>query len=337
MLKRNFPVLIILLLVVIRCPAEAPPDYQQIEGLVQQDKYPEAIAKLDALIKEYPDNQKLKDMRASLQASAPATAGASAPPPGPAAAAPAPALDDKSKLQLDTILVDGNQAQAQNDPTARAAAWKTLLSDSDDFIQAHSDQFNVWLLRADAALELNLSKPGWEAGSNLIRLGALKSDDANVNAIMGYLNKKEWIADDYATVQKAIADAHAKEIASKMDQIPGYARKLLGSYSGTEITRNGQLISTTGSIKIWADDDGNLHASGSYHSDWGNAGSTDGTITGAAVDADGKRIEIDGDFQSQRGMLGPASASVGFFDSFNGQYRGGFPGPYNFAFFEKDN
>ena len=212
-----FLVLIMAVLSAIEVRAEDKIDYPEIENLVQQDKYSEAAAKLDALIKEYPHNQKLKDMRASLQASAPA---AGVNPLGPlpitAPATQDTALDNMSRLKLDRIIVDGNEAQAQNDQDTRAKDWQTLLIDSDDFVKTNPNEFKVWLLRAAAALELDLSKPGWEAGKNLVRLGALKTSDQNIAAIMGYLDQKGWIVDDYASIDRKNAESRISDEISEL-------------------------------------------------------------------------------------------------------------------------
>ena len=52
---------------------------------------------------------------------------------------------------------------------------------------------DLWLLHANAAVELNNSQRGWEAGRNLIRLGLEESEEEDVQSVFVKLERKEWL------------------------------------------------------------------------------------------------------------------------------------------------
>src|SRR5437868_2670282 len=63
------------LFLVVSVRAEiAPAAQREIDQLVQQDKFTEALAKVDALLKDKPDDKDLLDLKAQLEKAKPASA-----------------------------------------------------------------------------------------------------------------------------------------------------------------------------------------------------------------------------------------------------------------------
>lgn len=157
---------------------------REIETLVQGEKYDEALRSVDALLKQYPDDSTLQRYRVSLAKLV-----------KPASSAASEALSGRDRLELDTLLVIASDAESISEAATREKQLAEFLERSSDFVKRHPGQFQVWLLRAAAALELDRSQAGWESGQRLIALGALESEDGKVRQIMARLNLKKWLVD----------------------------------------------------------------------------------------------------------------------------------------------
>ncbi len=238
-------------LIALATHAEIPAAAQQeIDHLVQQDKFAEALAKVDGLLKDNPTDKDLLDLKAQLEKSRPSSS--------PAAAAPK--LKGEDRLLLDTLNAIIDDIKAASEDANRRRLMEEFLAKSKPFVAKFPDQTNIWLMRAAAAMELNDVDSGWQAGQKLKAMGALDSDDAQTRKIMMSLNRKEWLGDNFEKAKSANREA---KLAVSLSNLPVERQKLIGTwvlasahYSSIPSSKR------NGTIRIFLSDEGSLHISG---------------------------------------------------------------------------
>jgi hypothetical protein len=178
---------------------------QEIEQLVQQNKFDDALAKVNALLKASPTDKELLDLKAQLEKSAKPVA-----------------TGTVSKLELAELKQAVQELESK--PTGSAERGKLIAEvqeKSASILQRQPDNAGLWLLRAKLAVEQDNAKQGWEAGKNLLRLGADNSDDQQAVDTVATLKRKGWLAADYAAVEKAQATAEAAKGADRLKFVSG--------------------------------------------------------------------------------------------------------------------
>lgn len=134
-----------------------------------------------------------------------------------AQAASTSALTGAARRKYDTLLVIVEEADQAKSPAERRKLLDELLVRSGEFVREFPDVLQVWTLRAAAALELEQERVAWEAGSEMIRLGAENSEDPKIRQLLAKLDRKGWLktpqemADMKAAEERRIADARAEE------------------------------------------------------------------------------------------------------------------------------
>jgi hypothetical protein len=176
-----------------------PPD---VEDLIQANKYAEALARVDALLKVKPADAELQQTRTDLQTElaksgtvpmAPAKKTADtipAPAPAPARPArPAANLPPLEARELELILSDLGRATGD----ARQKPLKELASRTAELTRTYPDSINLWAMRGLAVLELEQATAAKEAGANLLRLGADQTGNEQVINLLAMLKRKGWL------------------------------------------------------------------------------------------------------------------------------------------------
>lgn len=103
------------------------------------------------------------------------------------------ALTGAARRKYDTLLVIVEEADQAKSAAERSKLLNEFMEKSSEFVREAPEFMQTWVLRAAAALELNQSKTAWEAGQQMIKLGADLSDDAKVRKIMATLGRKGWL------------------------------------------------------------------------------------------------------------------------------------------------
>jgi hypothetical protein len=104
-------------------------------------------------------------------------------------------LTPETRRKLDVLLLIIEDADKAKSPDARQQLLKEFLEKSGSFTQENPAVTNLWILRAAAAVELNMPKVGWQAGKQLKSLGADTSDDPKSRKVIAMLDRKGWFSD----------------------------------------------------------------------------------------------------------------------------------------------
>jgi tetratricopeptide (TPR) repeat protein len=182
--------------------AEIPAAAQkEIDRLVQQDKFSEALARVDALLRSNPNDKDLLELKAQLQKSVPA---APATPATAATSTPsaAPRLNSEDRLALDTLNSIIDDIKAAKDEDSSKKLMQEFLDRSKPFVEKFPEQAGIWAMRATAAMDLDRIADGADAARHLKSLGALDSDDTQTRKVMARLSRKGWLSLDDAQIQQ---------------------------------------------------------------------------------------------------------------------------------------
>jgi hypothetical protein len=181
-------------------PSVQTPDdaTKKITELVQAGKYTEAQLLTTGLLVAYPNDQRLIKAKALIEkllapaGQANAAPGNSQPTP-PAASANAEQLTGMDKVDYIALIVLARQAQRTTDLDEQNGLLKQFMDQSSKFLQQHPAQVLLWQLRATAAISLDDAMAGFEAGQQLIALGAADSGDQSLLQLLGQLKNKGWL------------------------------------------------------------------------------------------------------------------------------------------------
>lgn len=102
------------------------------------------------------------------------------------------APDARRKLDALKLLL-GNADAASGG--ARQADLRQFLTMSGDFLSKHPLFSDLWLMRAQVAIELDDPKAGWQAGRQLIAFGEDANESPSVRKLMATLELKGWLGD----------------------------------------------------------------------------------------------------------------------------------------------
>lgn len=174
---------------------------KKLTELVHAGKYEEAQQLTAGLLIAYPSDQRLIKAKALIEKML-SQVGQTFPGSGERAVNTHPGpLTGMDNVQLNSLIELARQAQQTTDLTEQKNLLHRFMDQSNPFLQKHPEQMLLWQLRAAAAISLNDSTAGYEAGRTLITLGAADSTDPNLQRLMAQLNNKGWL--DAQTVQEA--------------------------------------------------------------------------------------------------------------------------------------
>jgi hypothetical protein len=94
---------------------------------------------------------------------------------------------------LTLIITDTDHATTAE---KRNGYLQEFLTRSQDFVKNQPDSLPLWLLRADAAIELDRSSEGRESARRLIELKAGDSNDRRVRRVLAMLDRKGWFGEE---------------------------------------------------------------------------------------------------------------------------------------------
>jgi hypothetical protein len=99
--------------------------------------------------------------------------------------------DSSRKLDgLKLILDDAGRTKSRDD---RETFLREFLSKSDVFLKDYPLISDLWLIRAQIAVEMDEPNLGWRAGRKLIELGDNLSDDPAARKLLATLERKGWL------------------------------------------------------------------------------------------------------------------------------------------------
>ncbi|MBS1841171.1 MAG: DUF2846 domain-containing protein [Acidobacteria bacterium] len=192
-------------------PATAPaasqaPDEatRKIAELVHAGKYAEAQQLTIGLLVAYPEDQRLIKAKGMLEkilagggavngpanSHAPASDTTSAPSAGNANEEQ---LTGMEKVDYNALIELARQAQQTTDLDQQKASLNQFLDQSTPFLRKHPHELLLWQLRAASAISLNEPMVGYEAGQQLLTMGAADSNDPNLQSLLAQLKNKNWL------------------------------------------------------------------------------------------------------------------------------------------------
>ncbi len=195
--------------------AQAPDDVlKKLSDLVHARKYAEAQQTVAALLLLYPGDQRLIKAQAlldnALASPKPADSPENGRAPANSVAPPQPVADTNSerltgmdKVDYNALIELARQAQQTTDLDQQKASLNQFLDQSTPFLQKHPHELLLWQLRAASAISLNEPMVGYEAGQQLLAMGAADSNDPNLQSLLGQLKNKNWL--DQQEAQKLFA------------------------------------------------------------------------------------------------------------------------------------
>jgi hypothetical protein len=146
------------------------------------------------------------------------------------------ALPADSRRRLDSLMLILEDAQGARSPGDREPFLREFLTKSAPFLQEYPLVSDLWLLRAQIAVELNEPRLGWQAGQKLMEFGDDRSEDPNTRKLMAMLERKGWLAKKPPDVIPAL-------IAAFNDKIQG-----IGVQKFHGVDRFDQEFDTTDSL-----------------------------------------------------------------------------------------
>ena len=165
----------------------------KITELVHAGKYTEAQQLTAGLLIVYPNDQRLIRAKALIEkllapsGSANATGSSDQPvnkvaPAQSTVNTDAEQLAGMDKVDFNALIELAKQAQQTADLPEQTQLLQQFMDQSDLFLQKHPEQVLLWQLRAASAISLNHPLPGYEAGQQLLAMGAADSMTLICNA-----------------------------------------------------------------------------------------------------------------------------------------------------------
>jgi hypothetical protein len=215
--------------------AQAPDEVtNKITELVHDGKYVEAQQLTTGLLLAYPGDQRLIKAKALLDkllapaGSAPGTNPPTnnAAPAKPTANADAQPLTGMDKVDYDALIELAKQAQQTTDLEQQKTLLLQFMDQSSLFLQKRPTTMLLWQLRAASAISLDDPTAGYDAGQQLLALGAAYSNDSNVQRLLAQLKNKGWL--DKQKVQALLESAEAARLKAVHDQYTFPVERPLG-------------------------------------------------------------------------------------------------------------
>jgi hypothetical protein len=174
---------------------------KKLSDLIHAGKYADAQQLAAGLLLAYPDDERLIKAKALLDKavfSQPADTGTGANQPTNSVAPPTPGasarpLTGMDKVEYNSLIELARQAQQTTDLGQQKMLLQKFMTESRPFAEQHQDDTLIWQLRAAAALSLNEPIEGYEAGQELLSVGAADSNDPNLQHLMAQLNLEGWL------------------------------------------------------------------------------------------------------------------------------------------------
>jgi hypothetical protein len=175
--------------------AEVPLDsLDEVQALLDQDRYTEALAKARALQAARPRDCDLKDLITQLEplaASIPSSEKRSP------EMADIPTGEDKltavQEKVLESTLTDA--LNADPDSAQQKKIYTQAFDQTTMLVKDNPRNLWLWTVRAMAAFELGKAKDGWEAGNSMRQLDAENSTDEFTVNVLVSLAKAGWLED----------------------------------------------------------------------------------------------------------------------------------------------
>ncbi len=207
-------------------PSDQAPDdvLARLSGLIRAGKYTEAQQTASMLLTLYPADQRLTKAKLLLDkmlaSSTPANAtngpAISSMDVQPTAGAPADQLTGMDKVQYNSLLELGREAQQTADLDQQKKSLQQFMNESIPFLQKHPGEMLLWQMRAVSAISLDDPLAGYEAGQKLLASGAADSNDSNLQHLLAQLNLRGWLDKQRATVAAAQKVRPAQSEAERM-------------------------------------------------------------------------------------------------------------------------
>jgi glutathione peroxidase len=124
-----------------------------------------------------------------------------------------PAISDSDRLLRANVMgavADYRNAAKGGNAEASTGYLNEILKASATYLKNQPKDRDIWLIRALAALELNLASEGGEAGLRLKELGILQAGDDNALQIMSRIDRKGWM-------ERVVMNARRSNGASPLD------------------------------------------------------------------------------------------------------------------------
>jgi len=194
-------------------PVDEAPDLviKKLFALVREEKYAEAQQLAVGLVLAYPNDQRLVKAKVMMDQALVSAKPADTTPDVQSAVSvaqtaasesPAP-LTGMDKIDYSALVQRAREAQQMTDLARQKTLLKQFMGDSRQFLQKHPDQILLWQIRAAAALSLDDTMAGFEAGQKLLAAGAAGSSDPDLQHLLVQLKLKDWL--DEQTVKEALA------------------------------------------------------------------------------------------------------------------------------------
>jgi hypothetical protein len=169
---------------------------QKLSNLVEAGKYAEAQELTAGLLVAYPDDQRLIKTQALLKQVLSSKAGAHLN--AGVNSADQPATDGgqlvgMDKVDYNALIEQARQAQETTDREQQKSSLQRFLSDSKLFLQKHPEEMLLWQIRAAAAISVGDPDAGYQAAQKLLAAGAVDSNDAALQRLLGQLKNNGWL------------------------------------------------------------------------------------------------------------------------------------------------
>jgi hypothetical protein len=206
---------------------QAPDDAtKKITELVHAGKYAEAQQLTTGLLIAYPSDRRLikakmlldKLLAPSVSTTVPnGQSTNSVTVVQPAASTPTEQLTGMDKVEYDSLIELGREAQQTTDSEQQKKLLQQFIDRSSTFLQKHPNETLLWQVRAASAISLDDPIAGYEAGQRLLTAGAADSGDAKMHQLLAQLNLKGWLGK-----QKHQTVEQDKQQATWTDPATGY-------------------------------------------------------------------------------------------------------------------
>jgi hypothetical protein len=234
---------------------------RKITDLVNAGKYADAQQLTTGLLVAYPDDQRLIKTKSLLEKLlAPASLTVATPASDhpasniPAARLPASQLTGMDRVEYNSLIELGREAQQTNDLEEQKKLLQQFMDKSSPFLQKYPDEMLLWQLRAAGAITLDDALAGYEAGQKLLAAGGGENDNANLGRLLAQLNLKGWMDKQFLEKRRAEAVAEAQRRRSETEAI------VTETAAETDYSNHGPKIGGfTSEGFVVTDDKGNTH------------------------------------------------------------------------------
>jgi hypothetical protein len=134
-------------------------------------------------------------------------------------------LPTESRRKLDAVMLILDDAQGAKTGDDRQRFLRDFLIRSTAFIEESSFVADLWLLRTQAAIELDYPEVGWAGANRLRALGTLRRDEPVLRQTMAQLERNGWLG---MAVPKRSLRPTLAQARSRAQGGDGYLQTALG-------------------------------------------------------------------------------------------------------------